>query len=325
MPLTFDFPIDELKKYQGITPRPANFDQYWVKALDEMNAVDPKVELVPSEFRAEGCECFDLFFTGVNGARIHAKLLRPNQTPKPHPAVLMFHGYTGNAGDWVDKLGYVAQGFTVAALDCRGQGNISEDSGGVIGNTLNGHIIRGLDDALQGRPEKLLFRQVFLDTAELAKIVIEMPDVDPEKVGAMGGSQGGALTLACAALEPRIKKAAPMYPFLSDFKRVWAMDQGFLAYKELKDYFRFFDPTHKNEDKVFEMLGYIDIQNLASRIKAEVLWAIGLMDVTCPPSSQFATYNKINSKKSMVVFPDFDHEMLPGFQDKTFQFMMDLK
>lgn len=325
MPLTFDFPFDELIKYQGMNPRPVNFDEYWANALQEMNAIDPKVQMVPAEFQTEGCECFEMFFTGVGGARIHAKLLRPNKSTKPHPAVLMFHGYTGNAGDWMDKLGYVGQGFTVAALDCRGQGNISEDVGDVIGNTLHGHIIRGLDDALQGRPEKLMFRQVFLDTAELAKIVMAMPDVDPEKVGATGGSQGGALTVACAALEPRIKKAAPMYPFLSDYKRVWSMDQGSLAYQELREYFRFFDPTHKNEDKVFEKLGYIDIQNLAPRINADVLWGIGLMDVTCPPSSQFAAYNKVGSKKSMVIYPDYDHEFLPGFSDKAFQFMMELK
>jgi len=325
MPLTFDYPLDELKKYQGINPRPSDFDAFWDDALQEMNAVDADVELIPAEFQAEGCECFDMFFTGVGNARIHVKLLRPKQFTQPHPAVLMFHGYTGNSGDWMDNLSYVAQGFTVAALDCRGQGNISEDTGSVIGTTLHGHIIRGLDDALQGHPEKLMFRQVFLDTAELAKIVMAMPDVDPKKVGATGGSQGGALTVACAALEPRIRKAAPMYPFLSDYKRVWSMDQGGQAYLELREYFRFFDPNHKKEDQVFEKLGYIDIQNLAPRIKADVLWAIGLMDVTCPPSSQFAAYNKIVSKKSMVFYPDYDHEVLPGFSDKAFQFMMELK
>lgn len=325
MPLTYDLPFDELQGYQGINPKPDDFDEYWADSLQEMNAVVPQIELVPADFQAKGCECFNMFFTGVGGARIHAKLLRPSEANGPHPAVLLFHGYTGNSGDWVDKLSYVAQGFTVAAMDCRGQGNISEDPGGVIGNTLHGHIIRGLEDALQGKPEKLLFRQVFLDTAELAKIVMGIVDVDPDKVGAMGGSQGGALALVCAALEPRIKKVAPMFPFLSDYKRVWEMDQGDLAYKELKEYFRFFDPTHENEDKVFEMLGYIDIQNLAPRLKADVLWATGLMDVTCPPSSQFAAYNKIVADKSMVVYPDYDHEPLPGFADKTFQFMMALK
>ena len=49
------------------------------------------------------------------------------------PAVLMFHGYSGSSGDWSDKLGYVALGYTVAALDRRGQGGLSEDSGHVQG------------------------------------------------------------------------------------------------------------------------------------------------------------------------------------------------
>jgi cephalosporin-C deacetylase len=325
MPLTFDFPFEQLTVYQGINPKPANFDTYWENGLNEMNSLDPQVEMVPADFQANGCECFDMYFDGVGRSRIHTKLLRPKNAKVPHGAILMFHGYTGNAGDWMDKLGYVAQGFTVAAMDCRGQGGSSEDTVGVTGNTLHGHIIRGLDDALNGHPDKLMFRQVFLDTAQLAKIVMEMPEVNPEKVGALGGSQGGALTIACSALDPRIKKAAPVYPFLSDYKRVWSMDQGNLAYQELREYFRSFDPTHINEEKIFEMLGYIDIQYLAHRIKADVLWGIGLMDVTCPPSSQFAAYNKITSKKNMVLYPDYDHEILPGFNDKTFQFMMDLK
>jgi len=324
MPLTFDYPLAQLKTYNGINPRPGDFDEFWEKGLKEMRATDSKVELIPADFQAAGVECFHLYFTGVGGARVHAKLLRPSKTDKPHPAILMFHGYTGNAGDWSDKLAYVAQGYTVAALDCRGQGGLSEDNSSVIGNTYHGQIIRGLNDALNGKPEKLLFRQIFLDTAQLAKIVMEMPDVDPDRVGATGGSQGGALTVACIALEPRIKLAAPFYPFLSDYKRVWEMDQGEQAYLELHEYFRFFDPNHEKENKIFEALGYIDIQNLAPRIQTKILWTIGLMDTVCPPSSQFAVYNKITSQKSMVFYPDYAHEPLPGLADKIFQFFLEL-
>ncbi len=324
MPLCFDFPFEKLKTYQGINPRPADFDAYWDRGLQEMRLLDPKVELVPAEFQTPFAECFHLYFTGVGGARVHAKFLRPKNAAKPHPAILMFHGYTGDSGDFADKLGYVGQGFSVAALDCRGQGGLSEDAGGVTGNTQHGHIIRGLDDALKGDPDKLLFRQIFLDTAQLAKIVMEMPDVDPKRVGATGGSQGGALTVACIGLEPRIKRAAPVFPFLSDYKRVWEMDLAKNAYAELHEYFRHFDPNHTQEQKIFEALGYVDIQHLAPRIRSEVLWTIGLMDEICPPSSQFAAYNKIISKKEMVIYPDFGHEGMPGLSDKIFQFMMSL-
>jgi len=242
MPLTFDLPFEQLKEYQGINPRPSDFDSFWDESLAEMRSVDPQVELIPAEFQAPNVECFHLFFTGVGGARIHAKFLRPANASAPHPAILMFHGYTGDSGDWYDKLGYVAAGFSVAALDCRGQAGLSEDKGGVSGNTLHGHIIRGLKDALEGHPEKLLFRQVFLDAAQLANIIMAMPDVDADRVGTVGASQGGALTVACAALEPRIKRAAPIYPFLSDYKRVWEMDQAKDAYKELQEFFRHADP-----------------------------------------------------------------------------------
>ena len=45
------------------------------------------------------------------------------------------------------------------------------------------------------------------------------------------------------------------------------------------------------------------------------------MDKICPPSSQFAAYNKITSEKELVIYPDFGHEGLPGFNDRTFQFL----
>ncbi len=322
MPLTFDLPLPELKEYQGINPRPADFDAYWDAGLREMQALDPQVELRPTpDLAARGAECFDLYFTGVGGARIHAKYLRP-RTPGRHPAVLQFHGYSVNSGDWVDKLAYAGEGFCVATLDCRGQGGLSEDVGGVKGTTLRGQIIRGLDDP---DPRKLLFRQIFLDTAQLARIVMARPEVDPARVGAMGASQGGALTLACAALEPRVRLAAPVYPFLSDYRRVWEIDLAKDAYDELRTYFRFFDPRHEREEEIFTKLGYIDVQHLAPRIQAEVLMFTGLMDTICPPSSQFAAYNKITAPKQMVLYPDFGHENLPGLGDRTFGFMMGMR
>ncbi|MCD6405881.1 MAG: acetylxylan esterase [Planctomycetes bacterium] len=320
---TVDMPLEELKTYRGTNPRPADFDAYWERALDEGRSTDPEVELVKADFAAPGvAECFDLFFTGVRGARIHAKYLRPTAAPKSHPAVLQFHGYSGSAGPWWEKLAFVATGFSVAAMDCRGQGGSSEDTGGVKGNTLKGHIIRGL--ALDDSPDNLLFRHIFLDTVQLARVVMGFDEVDEGRVGAMGGSQGGGLTLACIGLEPRIKRAAPVYPFLSDYKRVWEMDLAENAYRELKDFFRHFDPLHEREEEIFTRLGYIDVENLAPRTKAEVLMGTGLMDDICPPSTQFAAYNKIGSPKEMALYPDFGHEGLPGFADRAFEFLAGL-
>lgn len=323
MPL-IDKPLPELLLYRGRNPCPADFDAYWAEALRELDATPPQPELRPNAaMSTRAIECFDLWFTGVGGARIYAKYLRPRNAGQSgrHPAVLQFHGYSGNSGDWLDKFGWPAEGFCLAVMDCRGQGGRSEDSSQIKGPTLRGHIVRGLDDP---DARKLVYRQVYLDTAQLARVVMSFAEVDPERVGCFGPSQGGGLTLACAALEPRIKRAAPVFPFLCDFQRTWELDFAKDAYEELRLFFRSFDPRHEREREIFTRLGYIDCQHLAPRIRAEVLMFTGLMDTICPPSTQFAAYNKIPGKKDLVIYPDFAHETLPGQMDRTFNFMRGL-
>ena len=320
MPI-LDKPLHELREYFGVSPRPGDFDDYWAAALAELDATDPAPRLEPSRaIRLKNTEAFDLWFTGVGGAQIYAKYLRPKAAASPHPAVLKFHGYTGHSGDWNEKLIFPGEGISIAALDCRGQGGRSEDNTPVRGNTHHGHFIRGLDDA----PEKLLFRRIFLDTAQLARVVMGFPEVDGQRLGVFGGSQGGALAIACAALVPQIKRCASVFPFLSDYRRVWEMDLARDAYEELRTFFRYFDPLHEREEEIFRRLGYIDVKNLAPRVRAETLMGLSLMDPICPPSTQFAVFNNLSAKKKAVIYPDFSHEDLPGFHDEAFDFFMEL-
>lgn len=320
MPLTFDLPLVDLQKYEGRNPRPADFDDFWDRSLRELDSQDPQVSFETASFKTSIAHCRHMYFTGVGGARVHAKLLQPKKDANG-AALLCFHGYTMDAGDWATYLGYAAAGFTVAAMDCRGQGGLSTDSLSVSGTTLHGHIIRGLSDAMAGSPEKLYFRNVFLDTALLSRIVMELPDVDPEKLMARGGSQGGGLTIACAALEPRIRRIVPVYPYLCDYQRAWEMDLAEHAYNGLREYFRHHDPNHRREQEVFTALGYIDIQHLARRVRAETVFVVGLMDTICPPSTQFACYNKLGSPGELLLYPDFGHEDLPGVRDKIYEFL----
>lgn len=313
-----DLPLEELKKYLGTNPRPADFESFWKTGLAELGAVDPQIKIVPDDtVRAPYAESSDLYFTGPGGARIHAKLLRGKGEQTTRPAVLHFHGYSSRSGDWFGLLPYAAPGYTVAAMDCRGQGGLSEDVASGPGPTVRGHLIRGLNEA----PDKLYYRNVYLDAALLAKIVMEMPEVDEERVAVTGGSQGGGLSIACAALEPRIRKAAVIYPFLCDFRRTWDLDLGTLASEDMKYYFRMYDPNHEREEDVFTKLGYIDNQHLAGWVEAEVLMAITLRDESCPPSTQFAAYNKMRSPKRLLLYPDYGHEDIGGINDVVYSFL----
>ncbi len=319
MPIV-DMPLEKLYQYQGSSPCPVDIDEYWDAALAEMNALDPCVEFVKKDFPSKCADFYDLYFMGTKGAKIYAKFGKPKHVEGKIPAVLMFHGLSGSSSTWPELLPYISQGYAVAFMDVRGQGGASRDVGGVAGTTYTTPFTRGLE----GEKHDLLMRDVFLDTALLAKIVMGLEYVDENRVGTKGGSQGGGLAIACAALVPQIKKCAPVYPYLSDYKRVWDLDLAKGAYEGLCYYFRHFDPTHAKEQEIFERLGYIDIQNIAKRIRAEVMMATGLMDTTCPPSTQFAAYNKITSKKSIVIYPDYGHEGLKNYNDKEFEFFSDL-
>ena len=319
MPIV-DMPLEKLKEYQGRNPRPADFDEFWDRSLAELYAIDPKPEFKPAAFTAKSAEAFELTFTSTKGARIFAKFMKPKNISGKAPAILFFHGLSGSSDNWTSLLTYAAEGYVVAFMDTRGQGGYSEDVGGVAGTTYTTPFMRGFD----GKPEDLYCRDTFLDTAQLARVIMGLDYVDEKRVGATGGSQGGALTLACASLVPELKLAAPVYPYLCDYKRVWEMDLDKGAYEGIRYYLRHFDPTHEHIDDFFLKLGYVDLQFLAPRIKAKIMMCTGLMDTTCPPSTQFAAYNKITAEKSMLIYPDYGHENHKGNPDKIYQFLSNL-
>src|SRR4030088_2124655 len=104
MPL-IDLPLAQLQEYRGTNPLPEDFDSYWQGPLEEQCSTPTNVALIRRDFPASFAECFHLRFTGVGDARIYAKYLRPKGS-KACPAVLMFHGYSIDSGDWQDKLGW---------------------------------------------------------------------------------------------------------------------------------------------------------------------------------------------------------------------------
>lgn len=304
MPLV-DLPLESLLTYEGRNACPVDFDAYWDLALAELDATEDIWTMEPHP--ALGiANCLSLWFQGVDGAKLHAKYCGAQGPGEVGNIVLFFHGYGGRSPEWWSLLSWVAAGYGVLALDCRGQAGQSEDPGGHKGSTWKGHIVRGLE----GEPTGLYYRNVFLDTAQIARIAHSWL-APGGKLFATGASQGGGLALACAALSPFIARTAAVYPFLCDYRRVWELDLARDAYQEIRDWFRNCDPNHLQEAEVFARLGYIDVQHLAPRITASTLLVTSLMDTITPPSTQFAVFNKLRRERKYLLYPDFGHEGLP--------------
>lgn len=82
------------------------------------------------------------------------------------------------------------------------------------------------------------------------------------------------------------------------------------------------NPRPEHVDEFFTKLGYVDLQFLAPRIRAKVYMGTGLLDNICPPSTQFAAYNKMITEKEVVIYPDFKHENLYGHYDLIYKYIL---
>lgn len=313
-----DMTLEKLRLYLGSTPKPTDFDLYWDEQVSAIRDFIPKYELkLKPELCSNLMDCYDLTFQSFDGSSIYAKYLRPTHNT-PTPLVFQFHGYPGSSRSFLELSGFVAADMAVVAMDCRGQGGKSNDNSVYSGPTVSGHIIMGLaGDSV----DALYYRNVFLDTVVLFNLMKTFDSIDPDRLFANGASQGAALALVCAALNPEIKKTCALYPFLSDYRRVWNMNLDLVAYEGLRYFNKWFDPAGEKTDAIFQKLGYIDVKNFASRIKSDVLMGTGLLDDICPPSTQFAVYNHLKCQKEHILYPNYTHELIRDFDDRITAFM----
>ena len=84
MPM-LDMPLEKLYEYQGINERPEDIDEFWDRGIAEMEALGTGCELIKSDFQVPGAECYDMWFTGVGGARVRAVYFVPCGD-REHPA-----------------------------------------------------------------------------------------------------------------------------------------------------------------------------------------------------------------------------------------------
>ncbi len=297
--------------YKGTQKKPVDFDAFWDQAKYEVERLGIDYQLEPVAIASNQVDCFLLTFVGVGGAKISCQMIRPKKRKSILPALLQFHGYHTNSGDWNDKIALATEGMCVFAMDVRGQGGLSEDASLIKLATLRGHLIRGVEEG----PEKLFYRSVFQDVYQLTRIVMGMPEIDSSRLVSYGVSQGGALALVCAALSPLLSHVFVQYPFLSDYREAYRLGVNQSAYEELAYWFRQRDPRHEREEEIFATLDYIDIQYLVPRIEGKIYWAMALDDLICHPKTQFAVINQAKTIQEISFYPEYGHEYLPGYQD----------
>jgi cephalosporin-C deacetylase len=311
MPLV-DLPLSQLQAYRPPPTREPDFETFWESTFRDASGVPLDVEIVPvTDYPVPGLRIVRIYYTGWAGARVCGWwLVPPDHAPGARqgkrPVMVFYHGYGGSKGGADLYLGWALQGYCVLAVDTRGQSGESTDGQVYPGGHATGFMTQGILD-----PASYYYRGAYVDCVRALDVVVAQPETDPDRIGLTGGSQGGALTLAVAALDPqrRARVAMPDVPYLCHFRR--AVDVAAQApYTEIAVYCRSWP---QREAQVFRTLSYFDNMNLAPQVSCPVLMSVGLQDVVCPPSTIYAAFNHLGaSEREMRVFPYNGHEGNPS-------------
>lgn len=160
---------------------------------------------------------------------VTANLYRPKNAAGRRPAILYSIGHWREGKPAAQPLAgnLAAKGFIVLAYDPIGQGERDQaydprTGRSLIGGTTDQHFSAGAGAHLAGLTYA---RYMIHDSKRAIDYLVSRPDVDPERIGATGCSGGGTQTTFIAALDPRVKAAAPAC-YMQSFELSFANDDA---------------------------------------------------------------------------------------------------
>lgn len=301
----FDLSEAELREFRPDVRIEDDFDAFWTRTVEESRSAasdGPTLTTVTTALR--GVDVHDLTFPGFAGDPIRAWYLRPAGDAADLPVVVEFVGYGGGRGLPHEHLAWATAGYAHVIMDTRGQGS-TWGGGGVTpdphgaGPSYPGVMTRGIES-----PDGYYYRRLITDAVRCVDAVRELPGVDASRMAVAGGSQGGGLALAVAGLRDDLSAALVDVPFLCHFERSVGMTDND-PYGEINLYLR---TQRDRRDDVFRTLSYVDGANFAPRATAPALFSAALQDLTCPPSTVFAAFNRYGGPKDIDVYEFNDHE-----------------
>jgi dipeptidyl aminopeptidase/acylaminoacyl peptidase len=242
----------------------------------------------------------ELTVEGRDGYPIHGWVVAP-QGSGPHPVLLNIHGgpfaaYTGALFD--EAQVYADAGYAVVMCNPRGSAGYGQEHGRSIQQRM-GTV--DLDDVLD-----------FLDGA-----CAEVPGLDAERVGVMGGSYGGYLSAWTIAHDHRFAAAI--------------VERGFLdpaAFMGTSDIGSFFSDEYTGTDA--DLIASQSPQAVVDRVTTPTLVIHSANDLRCPlgqAERYYAALKRNGVEAELVIFPGEDHELSrsgrPRHRRERFEIILD--
>ena len=277
------------------------FNAFWANNLKELAQIAPEYQLTQiPEFSEGDYTIYKVEMRSLGNELISGYYSAPKE-PGKYPVIVEYMGY----GSKPYPPTQVFDGFSYFILSIRGQGLNEPD------NRFGEWITYGLKDK-----NRYYYRGAYCDAVRAIDFVCSRAATDTSKIVVRGGSQGGALSFVAAALDKRVKAAAPSIPFLSDFRDYFVIAPWTRG--EMEKYLE--QQPEVSWNNIYDVLSYFDIKNLAPRIKCPLLMGMGVQDEVCPPHINFAAYNQVVSEKEWIAYPENGHSVGKDFYEKQILF-----
>jgi cephalosporin-C deacetylase len=274
--------------------RPADFDAFWEDVLAQAARIPLNLTLAPVPLRSTPeVEVFELFYDSLDGVRNAGWYSLPRQRSARLPALLYVPGYIS---DPPLQKGWAKEGYAVLSAAPRGKLRSNRQ----FNPGYPGLLTQNITDR-----NTYSYRGFYVDALRAVDVLLSRPEVDPERIGVMGSSQGGGLTIVCAALHPRVRAASAGAPYLCGFLDAVELTSSY-PYHEIHEYLRLHP---ERREAVRDTLAYFDGICFAPRVRCPIIVNVGLQDNVCPPETGFAVFNALGSpEKKLYPYDGYGHD-----------------
>jgi cephalosporin-C deacetylase-like acetyl esterase len=281
---------------------PSDFNNYWNNAKAELAAIpiDARMTLLP-ERCTENVNVYHVNLQNYKaGTRLYGILCIPKKEGK-YPALLQVPG--AGVRPYAGDIANAEKGVITFQIGIHGVPVNMDVSvyNSLATGALAGYWNYNLDDK-----DRYYYKRVYLGCVRANDFLTSLPQYDGKHLAVMGGSQGGALSIVTAALDPRVKFLAVFYPALSDVTGYLKGRAGGWPHLFAQNNLAF-----NNTKEKINTAGYYDVVNFAKQLKVPGIYTLGFNDETCPPTSMFAAYNVIGAPKELFIVPETGHWTFP--------------
>lgn len=290
-------------------PVPADFDKFWQDQLAGLAKIPMSPQRTAVRLDAKNARkllCEEIKLQSAGDIPVTGYLVMPRKAAKRSlPALVCYHGAGYKSSSKQITFGKNAIVFDVNAHGLP-NGRPREFYRKLNKGPTRGCIFYDRDDR-----EKSYVKQMFLRAARATEFIRSLPEWDGRTLIVFGRSQGGAQALAAAALVPEVTLCVANVPALGDHG---GREAGRLpGWPQLNRKLS----GGASEKQIASVSDYVDVVNLAKRIKSPVHLTAGAIDFVCAPTSVALVRNNIAPEllKSFRIFQRMGHEAPPVKDD----------